>query len=448
MFRRIAVILLPVALVGLVGTTVWGYQENQEKNALLIKAENQYQRAFHDLNFHVNKLQDELGKSLALGSRRQISQCLTNVWRLAYAAQSDLGQLPLSLVPFDKTEEFLAKIGQFSYQVGLRDLDREPLTDKEWNTLRSLYERSNQIQRDLQKLQSQVLEKNLRWMDVELALASEDKKMDNTIIDGFRRVDQLVNEYPEVDWGPTVNNMGMDRLQDHRKLKGKKITPEEAKKRLARMLDRPDTRGIEEVASGTKGDESTYSLRLKRGEHTVYADVTKVGGHVLWMMFDRPIGKKKMSLEQAEGRAEAFLDRLRYPFMEVVSYDEKDNAATFNLVRREGKVRIYPETVTVKVALDNGEVLAFSADEYVFNHRDRKIPKPKLSGEEARKRLSRRLRVQDQRLALIRNDQGKEVLCYEFLGMLGKSQYRVLINAQNGDEEVVEKLEKTDMERI
>ena len=126
----------------------------------------------------------------------------------------------MSLVPFDKTEEFLAKIGQFSYQVGLRDLDREPLTDKEWNTLRSLYERSNQIQRDLQKLQSQVLEKNLRWMDVELALASEDKKMDNTIIDGFRRVDQLVNEYPEVDWGPTVNNMGMDRLQDHRKLKG------------------------------------------------------------------------------------------------------------------------------------------------------------------------------------------------------------------------------------
>ncbi len=447
MFRRIAVILLPVALVALVATTVWGYQENQDKNALLIKAENQYQRAFHDLNFHINKLQDELGKSLALGSRRQISQCLTNVWRLAYAAQSDLGQLPLSLVPFDKTEEFLAKIGQFSYRVGLRDLDREPLTDKEWNTLRSLYQRSNQIQRDLQKIQSQVLKKNLRWMDVELALASEDKKMDNTIIDGFRRVDQLVNEYPEVDWGPTVNNMGMSQLKQHRKLKGKRITAEEAKKRLTEMLDRPDTRGIE-VASGDKGNDATYSLSLKRGEHTVYADVTKVGGHVLWMMFNRPIGKKGMDLEQAQGRAEAFLDRLRYPFMEVVSYDEKDNAATFNLVRREGKVRIYPETVTVKVALDNGEVLAFSADEFVFNHRDRKLPKPELTPAEARKRLSKRIRVQDQQMALILNDQGKEVLCYEFLGTIGESQYRVLINAQNGDEEVVEKVEKTDMERI
>lgn len=446
MYRRIAVILLPVALVGLVGTTVWGYQENQEKNALLIKAENQYQRAFHDLNFHVNKLQDELGKSLALGSRRQISQCLTNVWRLAYAAQSDLGQLPLSLVPFDKTEEFLAKIGQFAYQVGLRDLEREPLTDKEWNTLRSLYQRSNQIQRDLQKLQAQVLEKNLRWMDVELALASEDKKMDNTIIDGFRKVDRLVNEYPEVDWGPTVNNLSVDQLEKFRKLKGRRITPEEAKNRMAQMLDRPGTQGIR-IAS-TKGDAPTYSLSLERGKYTVYADVTKVGGHVLWMMYNRPIGKKKMTLEQAEGRAEAFVDRLKYPFMEVISYDEKDNAATFNLVRREGKIRIYPEAVTVKVALDNGEILAFSADEFVFNHRDREIPKPKLTREEARKRLSRRLRVQDQQMALILNDQGKEVLCYEFLGMIGESQYRVMINAQNGEEEVVEKVEKTDLERI
>jgi len=112
-FRRIAVILLPVALVALVATTVWGYQENQDKNALLIKAENQYQRAFHDLNFHINKLQDELGKSLALGSRRQISQCLTNVWRLAYAAQSDLGQLPLSLVPFDRPKNFWPRSGSF-----------------------------------------------------------------------------------------------------------------------------------------------------------------------------------------------------------------------------------------------------------------------------------------------------------------------------------------------
>jgi spore germination protein len=62
-YRRIAAILFPIAVIALIGTVVWGYQENQDKNAVLIKAENQYQRAFHELNFHLDQLQDELGKT-------------------------------------------------------------------------------------------------------------------------------------------------------------------------------------------------------------------------------------------------------------------------------------------------------------------------------------------------------------------------------------------------
>ncbi len=35
---------------------------------------------------------------------------------------------------------------------------------------------------------------------------------------------------------------------------------------------------------------------------------------------------------------------------------------------------------------------------------------------------------------------GKEVLCYEFIGLLDDETYRIFINAANGDEELVEKL--------
>ncbi len=84
--------------------------------------------------------------------------------------------------------------------MGVRDLDKKPLTDREYNTLRDLYKRSNAIQKDLQKVQSHVLSKNLRWMDVEQAMASEDKVMNNTIIDGFKKVDKLSEGYTEVDW--------------------------------------------------------------------------------------------------------------------------------------------------------------------------------------------------------------------------------------------------------
>lgn len=44
----------------------------------------------------------------------------------------------------------------------------------------------------MRKVQHLVLKNNLRWMDVELALASGKEGTDNTIIDGFKTVEKLL----------------------------------------------------------------------------------------------------------------------------------------------------------------------------------------------------------------------------------------------------------------
>ncbi|TGU55139.1 hypothetical protein EN829_069660, partial [Mesorhizobium sp. M00.F.Ca.ET.186.01.1.1] len=95
---------------------------------------------------------DELGKSLVVNSRRQMTPTLTNVWRLAYAAQSDVGQLPLTLMPFSNTEEMLSRVADFSYRVAVRDLDKEPLSDKEYGTLKSLHKQAQDIQDQLRNV--------------------------------------------------------------------------------------------------------------------------------------------------------------------------------------------------------------------------------------------------------------------------------------------------------
>lgn len=440
MYKRIAAILFPVAAIALIGVGIWGYQENQEKNSLLIKAENQYQRAFHDLNFHMDKLQDELGKSLAMNTRRQLSTCMTNVWRLTNAAQNDLGQLPMTLIPFDKTEEFLAKIGDFTYRVGVRDLNKEPLSDKEYKTLQTLYKGANQIQNNLQKVQSKVLRENLRWMDVEMAMASEDKVMNNTIIDGFKKANKVTEGYQEVDWGPTVNNLEVHKRQKYKNLKGKEVTPQEVKEKMADILDRPDTKGIK-VVLNRKGDYQTYSARLKKNNgREVYADVSKKGGHVLWMVYDRPVKKANLTLEEAQAKGIQFMDRLGYPEMEAISYDQTGNMAVFTFVRRHNGVLIYPETVAVKVAMDNGEVVGYQGDEYVFNYKENRNLKPTLSQKEAQKSVNPNLKIEESQLAVIFGEKGSEVLCYEFRGKLDESSFRVFINGNNGDEEFVEKI--------
>ncbi|MDR6224527.1 germination protein YpeB [Desmospora profundinema] len=448
MYRRIAAILFPVALVFVIGLGFWGYQENQDKNSLLIKTENQYQRAFHDLNYHMDKLQDELGKALALNTRRQLSTCMTNVWRLSYSAQNDLAQLPLTLMPFEKTESFLARIGDYTYRVGVRDLDQEPLTDREYQNLRKLYKRANTIQRDLQKVQNQVLTRQLRWMDVEMALASEDKQMDNSIIDGFKEVDKLAEGYEELDWGPTINNMEATRRVKHNQLKGKMASPEDAKEKVADVLDLPDTNGMD-VVKNQKGNYETYSVRYQpnRGED-YYFDLTSKGNYVVWMMHDRTVNERKVKLEEAQAKAIQFLDELGYPEMEATAYDDVGNTAAFTFVRKQDGALIYPETVVVKVALDNAEVMGYQAENYVFNFKEERDTEPSITEGEARKNVNPRLKLKDSGLAVIFNDEGQETLCYEFQGNLGKSPYRVFINAKNGDEEKVEKIKEADQNRL
>ena len=68
MYRRLSAVLFPVMTLFFIGSMYWGYQEHQQKSSVTIKAENQYQRAFHDLSYHVDQLHREIGNTLAVGS--------------------------------------------------------------------------------------------------------------------------------------------------------------------------------------------------------------------------------------------------------------------------------------------------------------------------------------------------------------------------------------------
>jgi len=444
MYKAFTGIIIPVLVVALLGTGYWGYQENQEKNAILIKAENQYQLAFHNLNFHIDRLKDELGKALAVSSHRQISPSLANVWRLAYNAQSEVGQLPLTLIPFNKTEEFLAKISNFSYRIVIRDHQEKPLTEQEYHTLKTLYQHAKEIQKELDRVQTQVIKNNLRWMDVEIALAQEDKQMDNTIIDGFKTIDKKVNEFPEIDWGPTMSSLDEKEKEKGDIIKGKPITAEEAKKRAKAFLGITDHADIEVNKVGKDTDYQAFSVTVKGKENT-YLDVTKTGGYVVWMMRNRDVKEKKLSLNQGLIKATNFLKKHGYQSMEPIGVEPFDNSVLFRFAYKEDGVIIYPDLINVKVALDNGEILGFQSVEYVYNHQERNIPSPKLTEEEARKAINPNVKVITIKKALIENFDGEEVLTYEITGKVDDAFYQIYLNAINGYEEMIQNVEQHEL---
>jgi spore germination protein len=438
-------ILIGILAAGVAGTAYWGYQEHQEKNAVLLNAENNYQRAFHNLSYRMDLLHDKIGTTLAMNSRHSLSPSLVEVWRLTSQAHGDVGQLPLTLLPFNKTEEFLANIGNFSYRTAVRDLDKEPLSTQEYNTLQTLYKQSGDIQSELRNVQHMVLKNNLRWMDVELALASGKESTDNTIIDGFKTVEKTVAGYEESDQGPTFANM-QKKDENFKKIKGKTITRQEAIKIAKNYMKFNGNAKVKVTENGKGADYGFYSVSIKNKQTAQEAsmDITKKAGRPIWFINNRDIKKQVLSLNEADNKAAAFLKETGFKNLEVFESTQYDNIGVFNFVTNINGVRIYPEAIKVKVALDNGDIVGLSAEEYLKSFQTRKIEKPALSVEQARSKVNPNFKVMEDRQAYIVNDLNKEVLCYEFLGTIGNDTYRIFINATTGIEEEVEKLKNAE----
>jgi spore germination protein len=450
MYKRLSIIMFPFMLVAFIGAAIWGYLEHREKNTILIKAENQYQRAFHDLSFRMDKLHTELGNTLAVNSTSQDSyrKGLVNVWRITSQAQSDINQLPLSLLPFNKTEEFLANLANFSYRTSVRDLIKQPLTEEEMNTLNALYAHAKELTTEIRGVQEKVLANNLRWMDVEVALLSQKENNDNTIIDGFQTVDKKVGEYSEINWGP--GSPSIFQKNNVEMLSGKEMTSDEIKQKAAQFINQSDTSGFQVVENGKAGTEyQSYSVIVANGsnpEDAIQMDFTKKGGELIYFMNSRSIPTASIDVRQARDIANEYLDNHGYTDMSAVSYDQYQNVANIIFAKRQEGVTIYPMSISVKVALDNGEVTGVQATDYVFAQKERKLGAPKLSVDEAKKTLNPKLEVSDQTLAIIRNDINEEVLCHEFIGTMNGNLYRIYINGETGTEEKIETIREDQKE--
>lgn len=442
MFRWIIISILSL---GVIGTTYWGYQEHQEKNAILIQAENTYQRAFHELTYHIDLLHDKIGSSLAMNSNDSLSPQLVEIWRITADAHANVGQLPLSLLPFNKTEEFLANIGNFTYRVAVRDLETDPLNEDELATLEGLYEQSGEIKDELRQVQHTALSNNLRWMDVQLALATEDEQMDNTIVDGFQTVEKKVEGYSEAANFDTLIGDHTSEVHDYLFVNEEPLTEEEIIERSKEIFDVKSDENLSITKSGDGADISVYSVSYQNEQKYGYMDITEQGGHPITLLINRPINEKNLSLYDGLQEATNYLEEYGFDNMVVFQSTQYDNIGVYSFLYAEDDVRIHSDSVEIKIALDDGDILGLSAKNYLMNHRQREIPKPALSPEEAKEQVNSQVEIQEEFLAIIDNEFGEELLVYEFLGILNDDTFRIFINAMDGREEKVEKLMNSEL---
>src|SRR5690625_3537645 len=130
------------------------------------------------------------------------------------------------------------------------------------------------------------MKNNLRWMDVQLALATDDEPFDNTIIDGFETVEKKTEEFSE---GYTDSPLFADTTEPkkYHQLDGDEISEKTALKKAKEIFNAPKESDLSISVTGDGADTPIYSITYENENSYAYVDIAKFGGQPLSLLIDR-----------------------------------------------------------------------------------------------------------------------------------------------------------------
>lgn len=441
--------VVPILFLALVAVAGWGYSQFQMRRQWEISAENQYQRSYEELTGHVNNMETAMSKAMVASSLPQSISLLTSVWREANSSQENLGQLPLTSMELSRTKTLLAKVSAFSYNaMQNRLLKGNRPTETEWKSLSGLRDQTRVVSRHLLNLRQQFFNNRARWLEVDrmgaLGAAGAPAGLNSNKVtkaflmleDGLRRVPDVQFEGNNLDFVPKPTG-----------LSGKNITARDAVEVARRFLGTEYKSANIQYEQLIKGNGfQSYMIRATGPRNTGQdrrLSVSVKGGHVAWMLGNRPVAKSSLSLTQAEERAKSFLARNGYTNMRGVGRERFANIATISLVPVRNGVIYYPELVKVQVAQDNGEILGFDSTAYLTFHEPQgtKAASPRITEAQVRKAINPHLRVERVQLAQVLDEMYNKVSCYEVEGTEGRDRYLIYYNATSGKEEKIRRID-------
>lgn len=427
-----------IVIVIIAAVAIWGLSQYKHSADLRQKLDNQYNRAFYDMVGYVNNVEVLLMKSLITSTPEKTVSILQEAWRQANLAQENLGQIPVSQHVLANTSKFLTQVGDFSYTINSQTLYRKEINDEQYETIKKLYGYANSLQTGLSDLQNKISGGRIKWGDLSRKGTPFFKKTStNMPQEQFADIDKTFQEYPTLIYdGPFSDHLTNKQPVG---LTGDDLNSEQAKETIMNFFGKDKVRQINDKGKNDSEPIKTYTYEVlfkdKPDSETASVDVTQKGGHILWMLHERPVPESSLEIDEVKEAGRKFLESRGYENMVDTYYLKEDNTATVNYAYKQGDVVVYPDLIKLKIALDNGEILGFEGKGYISSHTKREIPQVKFTKEQARSLITSKMEISDYNLALIPTNYKTEIFTHEFKGSLDNHDFLVYINAENGQEE-------------
>lgn len=443
--------IIAVLAIALVASLLWGINQRGMQHQLRRFIQNERQRSFFTLVEHVQEINVLLGKTLVVGSPRQVFLLLADIHRQSEAAAEELNRLPLAETQLASTVKFLMQTGDYSTTLAEQAARGEPIRDDQWEQLRQLQQSVEQIQAEMQQLAVQASRGEIDWVATQrqVALRLKPSGTDQPMLsEQLANLEQQVQKFPTLRYdGPFADQMITKKLQIDDEVT---VTEIEARQRVIRTL--PDSREYTlTLLSQPEEPVPIYSFEAtSRDDGSNYRiDVSKQGGHIIWWMSDQQPESATVSISSAAAAALDYLKRVGVSDVQQIGQVRMGNSLYVAFVKVRDDILFYPELFKVRVSLENGEILGYDAATYLSNRRDyrpEELTSP-YTPNMMETALNPRLYVLSARKAVIPTRAGKETLTFEYRVQLEDQVYLVYLNAQTAEEEqVLRVLKSTDGE--
>jgi spore germination protein len=427
MLHRTTWIAVPVLALVLVGSGLgwWGYNQYQQKQALATQTENQYASSFHGLVDHMNHLQQELGKACVTGDPAAFQGRLRDIWRLSYAAQSEVGRLPFDLMPMHQTQQFLSSLSASTEKWMSSGV--APVTKPVESALQSYYSESKKYATELGDLQATVFDNRLQWATVSKTLQNE--KGDNQIIDGFRNIDTQASAYVESKDKPTSPVRGRTFAMQTEP----EVTEAQARTAVANILQTSEQAGWKVSTTGKGAYRPEYLIDGQFKDGSFHAVVSKNGGHVLTLIITATAKGKEVDLADGQFTAEDWLHQRGFSKVDLVTSNTYDHSGFYVFSPIRNGAVVVGQTVTVHVNLAKDKVEGFDADNF-YDYPVKSVPARTFSQSDLQKRLNPSFHVEMKKDVLVLDDAKEYVPAVAFYGTSNSETYCIYMNAATGKE--------------
>ena len=425
----------------LIGAIIWlGYSLYKKNKESTLANENLYNQSLYELVYYMDNVKNYLAKATISTSPVSGAETLTNVWREANLAQTYLSMLPIQAHELENTEKFLNQVSDYSYSLSRKNFEGEKLSDEDLENLQELHKYSIEINNVVNQISFDLNAGNLKWKDL---TGNRDVDFAQQVSSDFSLASSLEENLHQYS-GLIYDGAYSEHIVSEEKkgLKGEKISEEDAeedaKNKAKEFIGNDNIQEISSYGFSENAPVPSFTFNIKnKNDENITISISEKGGDIVFMNSDKKVEQENIGYEEANEKAKEFLEQKGFKNMKQTYYLKNDGVMTINYAYSQDGVLMYPDLIKVKVSLDDGQILGIETTGYLNNHTERDISKVKITKEQAREKLNKKLNIQSEILAVIPTEWKTEILCYEFKGKVEDTEYLVYINAENGEEEQI-----------